>query len=145
MSSQQPSASLPFSKRGIIYTGRAEKNPKPIYFVTWTMALILCFLLKKEKKTKKRLELVCVIYSSFKLDYSLSHCYYFRQVRFRRRNLLLSLWGGSLNFSVHHCWVPSALPVHVSTCFSLSPSLPSFLPLPLSSPFSLPLSLTATL
>lgn len=38
---------------------------------------------------------------------------------FRRRNLLLSLWGGSsCSASVSHCRVPSALPAHIPTCFS---------------------------
>lgn len=50
-------------KSNDLQSGGAEKNSKLIYFVTWTVPLILCLFLFK----KKCLELVFVIYSSFKL------------------------------------------------------------------------------
>lgn len=52
------------------------------------MALILCLFLKK-----KIGGLVYVIYSSFKLDYSLSHCYYFHQVLVQKEKLVIIFVG----------------------------------------------------
>lgn len=96
------------SRRVIIYTGGAEKNPKFIYFVTWTMALILCLFL-----LKKCLELVYVTHSSFKLDYTLSHCYYFCQVLVRKEKLIIIFAGVPTPPAAAIC-----LTAHTPTCSS---------------------------
>lgn len=57
------------------------------------MAYGFYFVFALTLKKKKSLELVYVIYSSFKLDYSLRHCYYFRQVLVQKEKLVIIFVG----------------------------------------------------
>lgn len=80
-------------------------NSLILFLEIWLLYCVCPFFQKK----KKCLRLVYVIYSPFKLDYSLSHCYYFHQMLVQKEKLIIIFVGRFIPLlQSQPCQVPSA-------------------------------------